>query len=234
MLARADVEFSVQEGKRPAYVACEKCGHPVKVPKGGRVPTTCRPGAITPCGRPETPEERGADLQHMHAFAAERGLSDEWVGKVYAAKYGGVEPAVVVAPSARSHRSACRVCGHRGHFTKTCEKYAGQTFADWTVVRGAACPQDRPMTTYVLARCVCGVEKTLAVGHLKSGASKSCGCSRVGLATKGEDLALPASVAIFGASLSVGELARLARRKVEHVWGRLRLGMSPEEAALGR
>lgn len=42
MLARADIEFSVQEGKRPEWVKCKTCGAPVKVGKGGRARDVCR------------------------------------------------------------------------------------------------------------------------------------------------------------------------------------------------
>lgn len=88
LLARSEIEFSVQPGKRPTHVACSQCGHPVKVRPTGSIPTRCPEGALSPCRRPETAEERAADLQSMRAFAGARGLSDEWVGKVYAAKYG--------------------------------------------------------------------------------------------------------------------------------------------------
>ena len=52
VLARADVEFSVQEGKRPEWVKCKTCGAPVKVPIKGKLPMKCRGGTHRcPCGK---------------------------------------------------------------------------------------------------------------------------------------------------------------------------------------
>lgn len=53
LLARSEIEFSVQEGKRPAFVNCKTCGRPVKVPKCGGLPKTCRSGTYQcACGAP--------------------------------------------------------------------------------------------------------------------------------------------------------------------------------------
>lgn len=52
---------------------------------------------------------------------------------------------------------------------------AGETWTRWTVL----CDQyQRPRTTayQVDCRCVCGKEKTVKCGDLRSGKSKSCGC----------------------------------------------------------
>jgi hypothetical protein len=89
VLARSEIEFSVQPGKRPSVVSCSVCGYPVKVASTGAIPTRCRPSAPTPCGRPRTtPEERAADLEKIRQFAAARGLPETWADKVYAAKHG--------------------------------------------------------------------------------------------------------------------------------------------------
>lgn len=137
-------------------------------------------------------------------------------------------------PVRKRGTSLCRVCGERGHFTKTCEKYRGKVYNSWTVLRAAACPRDRAMSTYVRAECVCGVEKVVAVQHLKEGRSKSCGCSRSGMSTSGDDIPMPEVVTVYGAPMTLGELAALAGRKVEYVWARMRNGKTAEEAAFGR
>lgn len=53
LLARSEIEFSVQEGKRPAYVKCKTCGRPVKVPKFGTI-KYCVPRThhCVDCGKP--------------------------------------------------------------------------------------------------------------------------------------------------------------------------------------
>lgn len=96
VLARSEIEFSVQEGKRPAYVACSQCGHPVKVPKTGAMPTKCRAEAPTPCNRLESDDERARDHERIRAFAAARGLSDEWAARLFQAKYGSAALGKVV------------------------------------------------------------------------------------------------------------------------------------------
>ena len=83
VLARADVEFSVQEGKRPAYVVCAMCGRAVPVPVKGRVPSMCR----VEC-KPFSDEEKAAALDRIRAFAAAKGYPTEWVDTVYAAQFG--------------------------------------------------------------------------------------------------------------------------------------------------
>jgi hypothetical protein len=90
------------------------------------------------------------------------------------------------------------------------------------------------MKAFVLAECVCGVVKVIAVGHLKDGRSKSCGCSRSSIATSGGDVPMPETVSVYGALITIGELASLAGRKTEYVWARIKSGKTPEEAAFGR
>jgi hypothetical protein len=135
-------------------------------------------------------------------------------------------------PTSERKKRVCGECGHPGHFAGTCLKYAGQPFNSWTVVRGAACPPGVAMSTYVLARCVCGVEKAVCLNHLRSGASKSCGCSRTLMASDAK-AELPETVMVYGASLSLGELAMIAGRKPEYIWARMCRGMSAEKAAFG-
>lgn len=50
----------------------------------------------------------------------------------------------------------------------------GQTFGSWTVVQ-AASPDAIGGKARVLARCACGIERVLRLGHLLSGDSRSCG-----------------------------------------------------------
>ena len=54
VLARSEIEFSVQEGKRPEWVTCKACGRPVKVWKNGLIPRYCPSGAhvCMKCGKP--------------------------------------------------------------------------------------------------------------------------------------------------------------------------------------
>jgi transcriptional regulator with GAF, ATPase, and Fis domain len=53
VLARSEIEFSVQEGKRPEWVTCKTCGAPVKVGKLGPVRRSCLPGTHRClCGKP--------------------------------------------------------------------------------------------------------------------------------------------------------------------------------------
>lgn len=44
-------------------------------------------------------------------------------------------------------------------------------FGDWTIIRDA---ENRNKKRYVVARCICGVEKTVQLGNIKSGSSKRC------------------------------------------------------------
>src|SRR5438045_2273084 len=54
------------------------------------------------------------------------------------------------------------------------EPTAGTRFERWTVLK------DRERgARAVPCRCDCGTEKLVAVGNLKGGASKSCGCLKV-------------------------------------------------------
>jgi hypothetical protein len=60
----------------------------------------------------------------------------------------------------------------------------GQTFGAWTVIShaGADCARNRLW----LCICACGKEKVVGGQHLRSGASKSCGCKTAGF--RGEAL----------------------------------------------
>lgn len=60
MLARSEIEFSVQEGKRPEWVNCKTCGTPVKVHAKGGIPTVCRSGTYKcQCGASLTAKKCG-------------------------------------------------------------------------------------------------------------------------------------------------------------------------------
>jgi hypothetical protein len=53
LLARAEIEFSVQEGKRPEWVKCRRCDQPVKVRAYGSLPVQCPTGThACSCGAP--------------------------------------------------------------------------------------------------------------------------------------------------------------------------------------
>lgn len=53
LLARNEIEFSVQDGERPEWVKCQTCARPIKVKRSGVLPTTCRNKTHKcACGRP--------------------------------------------------------------------------------------------------------------------------------------------------------------------------------------
>lgn len=53
LLARSEIEFSVQPGKRPEFVKCKTCSRPIRVrSKKGKLPVKCPGGTYRcPCGR---------------------------------------------------------------------------------------------------------------------------------------------------------------------------------------
>lgn len=63
LLARAEIEVAVVDGKRPEWIACEVCKVPVKVPpNGGPIPTQCKVCAgkiCTSCGAPRAQNKSG-------------------------------------------------------------------------------------------------------------------------------------------------------------------------------
>ncbi len=52
----------------------------------------------------------------------------------------------------------------------------GEQFGRWSIVTGTLIKQGR--LNYVVCRCRCGTLQRVSVQHLRSGASKSCGCLR--------------------------------------------------------
>lgn len=56
----------------------------------------------------------------------------------------------------------------------------GQRFGRWTVMAPGCCRQSGKLRTY-LCHCECGTTKEISYQCLKQGASKSCGCRRIGL-----------------------------------------------------
>jgi hypothetical protein len=52
--------------------------------------------------------------------------------------------------------------------------WSGHEFGYWTVIRHSGA--DKGRNRLWVCRCVCGNEKLVGIQHLKSGASKSCGC----------------------------------------------------------
>jgi hypothetical protein len=51
----------------------------------------------------------------------------------------------------------------------------GDTFGSWTVIAESQVRISRNRT--VLVRCVCGMERAVIIGQLRSGQSRSCGCT---------------------------------------------------------
>ncbi len=61
VLARSDIEFSVQEGKRPTVIVCEDCAAVARVPTAGRVHTRCRGcRSVRPFTLKITPDQQDA------------------------------------------------------------------------------------------------------------------------------------------------------------------------------
>lgn len=114
LLARSEIEFSVQEGKRPRFVTCDVCGLPVKVPANGKVPKrhkvvakkckcgkrvqraagSCAIGEWCPECSPMSEEEMGAELTRLREFAKSRGFRPEWADKVLSAKLTAAKQAL--------------------------------------------------------------------------------------------------------------------------------------------
>jgi len=86
--------------------------------------------------------------------------------------------AMEVSPPKERVLRGCRICGHEGHFTKTCERWAGKRFSRLVILRGAATPRHQEHGGFVLARCDCGTEKMVRASHLARGKIESCGCLR--------------------------------------------------------
>ena len=59
----------------------------------------------------------------------------------------------------------------------------GETHGSWTILRDAGL---RGKERRVWARCACGTEANRALGQLRGGASKSCGCKPLKVVTPGE------------------------------------------------
>jgi RNA polymerase sigma factor (sigma-70 family) len=105
--------------------------------------------------------------------AVDLGLADDEVLVEHAGK-------VVEAPEIRLSRNGCERCGHAGHFTKTCDKWATRRFGTWVVVRGAPCAKTAagsPTGTQVVVRCIeCNGEKIARAAHLERGIAAACEC----------------------------------------------------------
>lgn len=111
---RGQIEFSVQEGKRPAFVNCKTCGRPVKVERFGVLPVVCRPFAhrcplcdkpmkikASVCGFGKTCKKCRVS-QHMRKVAnGRRKFSDDDLRRVFkpGVTYEGAAAALGVSPS---------------------------------------------------------------------------------------------------------------------------------------
>jgi hypothetical protein len=76
-------------------------------------------------------------------------------------------------------------CLPRGHKKGTANKSfaIGEKHNDWTIISKAPAKHN---TTYVLCRCVCGVEKVVNLHYIRKGLSKSCGGHRTALTHNGK------------------------------------------------
>lgn len=74
----------------------------------------------------------------------------------------------------------------------------GIVFGRLTVVEEARLPVGNSTKRAMLCRCECGQQKTVLLEHLRSGASRSCGCARRGV--QAEDVArlIPGEVPLYG------------------------------------
>lgn len=139
-------------------------------------------------------------------------------------------------------KSTCKHCGEQGHHTGSCVRWTGVRFGRLVVLRGA------PMKYYpgggkaqcVRARCDCGAEKVIPMDHLRRGAVTSCGCSRLDtscgiMADVKPAVPIPEHVMVFGARMTIGELAIIAGKRPDQIWRRMRFDkMTAEEAAFGK
>lgn len=115
LLSRSEIEFSVQPGKRPAFVNCKTCGRPVKVPSSGKIPKrhkiiakkcacgkrvqrapgSCAVGEWCPDCSPMSEAEMGTELSRLRELAKVRGFRPEWAERVLAAKVAAAKQALV-------------------------------------------------------------------------------------------------------------------------------------------
>lgn len=129
-------------------------------------------------------------------------------------------------------RCVCRVCNHEGHHTGTCVSNAGKRWGALVFVRGGD-PKGNGSTMF-WCRCDCGVEKEFRVGHLRSGATTSCGCHRVGDIAKDSSYDPQIRYSVFEQLLTVGEIAAMANKRPDQIWRKIKGGMTAEEAAFGK
>jgi hypothetical protein len=87
LLARCEIEFSVQPGKRPEFVTCKRCGRPVKAGDNGRIVTRCRsraecrgkePARVKLPRKPSGPARARAPAEKKHGMTV--WLSAEEIG----------------------------------------------------------------------------------------------------------------------------------------------------------
>jgi hypothetical protein len=72
--------------------------------------------------------------------------------------------------------ASCGCRRYRGHPNSNLQDLTGKTFERWTVIEKFG--NNSNGAALWLCRCECGTEKVLYGGTLKSGNTKSCGCSR--------------------------------------------------------
>lgn len=108
---------------------------------------------------------------------AAREVVDEYLGRHSPIIDFAIDPGFV------SGTLECRICGHRGHHTRVCERWAGKKIGRLTVVRGTSCKRldnGKRSGTSLLVECNCGTKKVVRAGHVASGKVVSCGCWRGG------------------------------------------------------
>lgn len=89
------------------------------------------------------------------------------------------EPHVPPAEHVPAQR-LCARCGHKGHNTKTCERWAGRKFGTWTVVRVGERETQKAggtMTTLVLRCDACEAQTTARAVNLEARGLPPCECA---------------------------------------------------------
>jgi len=109
-----------------------------------------------------------------------RQLQGTAISKLRRAYANGRSPSPV-ATTPPSKPIACQRCGHEGHRTKTCERWAGKTLGSWVVERVGAAHYSASgtMTTMLVLRCTrCKKEETTRAIYFGQKRVEPCTCAR--------------------------------------------------------
>ena len=85
----------------------------------------------------------------------------------------GVERFLRAETLASKQRQGCLSCVMKDRVAAAEAREAGKTYGFWTVIKRA---RTRNGISKWLCRCVCGTERSIQIGALRGGHTKSCGC----------------------------------------------------------